>query len=131
MRRAAHTAWRRLGEETIVVDLTGRRILGLDPVGGWIWAQLDGRELSTIARSVAELPGAPAEPPAVIDAFVSSLVQLGLVEEGEPLGPAPIPEAPASYERPRVVWNEALQQAAASCGFITGQTPLCTQVPSI
>lgn len=131
MRRAAHTAWRRLGEETIVVDLTGRRILGLDPVGGWIWAQLDGRELSVIAGAIADLANAPADPRAVVDGFVSSLAQLGLVEEGELLGPCPIYEAPTSYELPGVVWNEALQQAAASCGFITGQTPLCTQVPSI
>lgn len=131
MRRAAHTAWRTLGEETIVVDLVGRRIRGLGGVGGWVWSQLDGRPLEQLHRAVIALPDAPHDASDQLQGFLDELAAAGLVDEGPPLAAIPATAVPGCWISPTIAWDEALQQAAASCGFIPGQTPLCSQVPSV
>jgi hypothetical protein len=132
MQRAAHTAWRQLGEETVVVNLRDRRIVGLAPVGGWIWSLLDGRTLEELEAELGALPGADEGAAAALGGFLAELEALGLVDRNTlAAGPCRPTQQPERYAVPQVRWSEPLEQAAASCGFISGQTPLCTQVPAI
>jgi len=76
-----------------------------------------------------------------VAAFCAELQELELVEvvgeDGAPTEVSPESEKPLSggptteaVDPPRIVWREEIQQVAASCAFIDGQNPLCTQVPS-
>lgn len=68
--------------EAVLLDLAGRRVLGLNPVGSFVWGQLDGR------RTAAELAEAVAarfrivveRARADVDAFLADLNGRGLLE---------------------------------------------------
>jgi hypothetical protein len=72
--------------EAVLLDLHGRRIMGLNPVGSFTFGLVDG------ARSVAELAGAVAarfgieEARALDDVatFLGELRRRGLLEEARP-----------------------------------------------
>ncbi len=42
LRRAAHVAWRRVGDETVIIHLRNKRIYVLNSSGGFFWHGLDG-----------------------------------------------------------------------------------------
>lgn len=82
---------RRIAGESIIVPIRGnladlQRVFALDPVGEFVWEQLDGR------RSVAEIAGAVAgrfdvaRDEAVRDIleFVGELLNAGLIEDLKP-----------------------------------------------
>jgi hypothetical protein len=54
-RPSARCAWQIVEGEAVLLDLDGRRIMGLNPAGSYLWALLDGK------RTVAELGAAVAE----------------------------------------------------------------------
>ena len=65
-----------------------------------------------------------------IEAFLSELEALGLVQREEPEKRTPVAiEAPAELEAPRILWQEKVEQIAATCAFLPAQNPLCNQVP--
>ena len=54
-RPSARCAWQTLEGEAVVLDLEGRRVMGLNPVGSFVWGLLDGRRtVSDVAAAVAE-----------------------------------------------------------------------------
>ncbi len=57
LRRAAHVAWRRVGDETVLIHLKTKRIYVLNPSGGFFWHHLDG------ARATGEILDGLTEPP--------------------------------------------------------------------
>ncbi len=130
-RRAEHTAWRDLGDETVVVDLTAQRMIGLNPTAGTLWQALDGtRSLERLAEDLS-LPGL-----AELERFCAELEELGLLEAGAPASgeETAVAPLPAAAERqpptaPAVLWQEPIQQAGASCAFFPTQSPLCNQAP--
>jgi hypothetical protein len=73
---------RTVGAEVVVLDLRSERYLALDEVGARIWSLLDGvRDAASIAHTLADEYAAPVEQIARdADAFLSTLVELGLVE---------------------------------------------------
>ena len=107
--RAKNVAWRRIGDETLVVNLARRRMLALNEAGGVVWAALAG------GGAVAAGEAAP---------FLQDLEAEGVVEpvaDGDG-GAVTVPGAPT------VVWREELHQFGG-CSFLPGQGDLCDQSP--
>ena len=126
-RRAEHTAWRGLGEETVVVDLTANEMYGLNPTAGYLWQALDGSlSLDVLAERLDSVSLAQLE------SFCAELARLKLLEEAGP-GPREVVETeaepPSPSEPPAILWHEPIQQAAATCAFLPAQNPLCTAAP--
>ena len=123
--RAPHVAWRRIGEETVVLDLKEHRLVALNPVGGRLWHHLDA------PRGVEQLGG-----PAGIGAFLEELAEMGLLERTE-CGPSPANDDSADGGAepdgvPAILWQEPIQNAAQTgtgCAFISGQNAICNSVP--
>ncbi|MEM9556089.1 MAG: PqqD family protein [Acidobacteriota bacterium] len=146
-RRAPHTAWRQVDDETILVDLAGHRMLGLDAVGGALWHHLDApRTLDALIEHVVEstAKGAPKDAVAghgipgreSVGRFLEQLVALGVLEiEGrdpssESVEPTPRSGSPEpDGAGPRILWQEEIAQVAASCAFLPGQNALCNSAP--
>ena len=66
----------------MILDLEGRKVMGLNPVGSFVWSLLDGkRTIADLARAVAEHFEIPAERSlADVTSFVSVLAGRQLVE---------------------------------------------------
>ena len=54
MRRSPDTAWQVIGDEAVIMNLAGARVLGLNPTGALVWSLLDEKDESEIAAAVAE-----------------------------------------------------------------------------
>jgi hypothetical protein len=74
---------RLVGDETVLLDLSSGVYFGLDGVGKRIWESLtEGQNLSdTVAVIVAEFEVDEAQAQADVVAFVSDLVERGLLVE--------------------------------------------------
>ncbi len=136
-RRAKQTAWRTIGEETILLDLAEKRMLGLNPTAAFIWQTF---ETMTDVDAVVHALGAKNQrldaedqlslTPAEVETFLEELVELGLVQRAEPTEPQRIAiDPPAELKPPRILWQETVEQVAATCAFFPAQNPLCSQVP--
>lgn len=123
-RRAPHVAWRKVGEETVLLDLHRNRIFGLNAPGGAVWSALDES-----GDALAAMHGAAGE---TARAFLAELAAAGLVEEAASPHPAataaPQPALPA-HDRPAIVWQEGLELVAASCALHPGQSEICDAQP--
>ncbi len=116
-RRAPHTAWRRLGQEVVVIDLQSNVMYGLDDAGGCVWESL-GEE--------GAAPSAPEGP--AVAGFLEELAQLGLVEGAGRAAPATPVQSPAAAS-PRILWREQVQRFGGSCGLRPGQGTPCGGKP--
>jgi len=127
-RRAAHTAWRTIADETIVLDLESKRMFGLNPAAAFVWQTLEAMEdLAAMRRAMGSPAAFGIEE---MEAFLDELVDLGLVQREEPEKRTPVAlEAPGELEPPRILWQEKVEQIAATCAFLPSQSPLCNQVP--
>lgn len=86
---------REIAGEVILVPVRGKlaqlkRVFVLNPVGAYIWGQLDGhRDLTTIHRGVVEMfEVTDAEAEVDLFEFIGSLEEAGLLTECE-VGPVP------------------------------------------
>lgn len=68
--------------EAVLLDLAGRRIMGLNPVGSFAWGLLDGRRtVADLAAAVAaEFAVMPERAAADLSAFLADLRDRGLIE---------------------------------------------------
>ncbi len=108
--RVKNAAWRRIGAETLVVNLGRRRMMALNEAGGAVWEAL-------AAGPVAAGEAAP---------FLADLEAEGVVErlaEGEAIAPVAVAGAPA------VLWREELHRFGTDCGFMPDQSEICNQGP--
>lgn len=133
-RRARQTAWRTIADETVVLDLEGKRMYGLNPAAGVVWQALDEAEDSgVLLRLIAgDRPPTFGEPE--IAAFINELVALGLAEEQQRTAGAgtvelPIIELPEELDPPAIAWCEDVEQIAGTCAFFPSTSPICNQVP--
>lgn len=80
--RALRMAWQTIDGETVLLDVDGKELLGLNEVGARVWALCDGEHaLSAIVEAIAaefEVDRATAE--ADVRAFVSELLAQGALE---------------------------------------------------
>jgi hypothetical protein len=83
LQRSPAMAWQSVGGETVLLNLDGRELMGLNGVGARAWELIDGeRTLRQIAAAVAEefdveLPRAEAD----VIAFAGELLAAGAVEQ--------------------------------------------------
>ncbi len=135
-RRAQQTAWRTIGGETILLDLEGKWMYGLNPTGAYLWSALETPEC--LDRLWLAMTGGRESAPAKedVESFLGELVALGLAAEARsqaPVAPDPrspaVPELPAELEPPTILWREEVEQIAGTCAFFPSQNPLCDQVP--
>ncbi len=130
-RRARRAAWRNIAGETILLDLEGKRMYGLNATAAAIWQLLEAvAEVSDLARVLDAGQASHAVGPREIESFLQELLNLALVEAAEPekVKPTAI-EPPANLETPKILWQETVEQVAASCAFFPATNPLCNQVP--
>jgi hypothetical protein len=66
----------------VILDLEGRKVMGLNAVGSWVWTALDGKtSLGVVAEGVSARFGVPPERArADVVAFATQLVRRGLLE---------------------------------------------------
>jgi hypothetical protein len=54
LRRSPDTAWQVVGDEAVIMNLAGARVLGLNPTGALVWSLLEKHDEDEIAAAVAE-----------------------------------------------------------------------------
>ena len=54
LRRSPDAAWQMIGEEAVIMNLAGSRVLGLNPTGALVWSLLEERDEEGLAEAVAE-----------------------------------------------------------------------------
>lgn len=150
-RRAAQTAWRAIADETIVLDLASKRMVGLNATGAFVWQNLEvfdrpGAMYRALTGHDADTGNTTASSISIedLETFLRDLLDSGLIErvepdraesEAEPQGAEPGRQRPVDLEPPpegeppRIEWRETVEQIAATCAFFPAQNPLCTQVP--
>ena len=81
-RVSGRCAWQVVGEEAVLLDLQGRRVLGLNRVGSFVFPLLDGaRTVAALAALVAERFGVEARrAEADLRTFLAELAGRGFVE---------------------------------------------------
>ncbi len=142
LRRAAHVAWRRVGDETVLIHLETKRIYVLNQSGGFFWHSLDGaqesREFLDGLSLEEPLPGDAAKQ---LDVFFDQLESADLVDaahassdtsskgsKGSKGGNGyPLP----SFVPPEMVWEEQLRNFGQSCGNIGGAGGACFSAPDM
>lgn len=135
LRRASHVAWRRVGDETVVIHLKTKRIYVLNSSGGYFWHNLDGTrgrdEILDRLELDAPLPETAANE---LDGFLEKLVEANLVDTNESPGPDtssdankyPLPH----FVPPELVWQEQLRNFGQSCQTNPGEMAACDAVPT-
>lgn len=81
-RVSARCAWQVVADEAVVLDLQGRRVLGLNRVGSFVLPLLDGgRTVGGVAAMVAERFGVDVRrAEADVRVFLAELARRGFVE---------------------------------------------------
>lgn len=134
LRRAAHVAWRKVGDETVLIHLKNKQIYVLNESGGFFWHRLDGdRNLEQILTEIGLTDDTGSLAP-----FAKCLEEADLVESGQNApGPRPLsgkalsPEYPlASFVPPELVWQQELRNFGQSCAFVSGAGAACDAVPT-
>jgi hypothetical protein len=134
LRRAAHVAWRKVGDETVLIHLKNKQIYVLNESGGFFWHSLDGeRGMPQILSNLGLTDDTDC-----LATFEKRLEEAGLVDRGgEETGPRPLPSPSRAPEYPfpefvppELVWQQELRNFGQSCAFVSGQSPACTTVPT-
>jgi hypothetical protein len=112
--RVKNVAWRRVGEETVIVNLGRRRMLAVNEAGGAVWEAL-----------VAGASALPAE----AGSFLADLEAEGIVERVA-AEEAEVPVAVFPDGAPTVLWREKLQSFGGPCGLLPSEGGLCQSSPS-
>lgn len=133
-RRTDHVAWRTLGNETVVVDLSANRMYGLNESGGRVWEAL-GEEAdpeSLVGR--LGLTGEDIERNLLpIRDFLTELSAAGLVEAEsdtaveDGMDSAPRREEGRDPAAPKIVFSEEIRNFGQSTNMICFQDPKCDQ----
>ncbi|MCG6964800.1 MAG: PqqD family protein [Acidobacteria bacterium] len=131
VRRARDVAWRRIDDETLIIQLSRYRMYGLNAAGSRVWEALgEPAEVDRLAALIAD-GESDARLRTALSAFLAELTTEGLVEaEGQ--GSATPPPLPATSEEPllpRVMWREEVERFAGACAFFPTISVICDQQP--
>lgn len=135
LRRAAHVAWRRVGDETVLIHLKTKKIFVLNPSGGFFWHSLDGaRGGRDILGGLSLEQPLPDDASAQLDGFLEKLEGADLVEAATATGDSPSKHGGAyplaSFAAPEMVWQEQLRNFGQSCAKDPGEMPTCDAAPT-
>ncbi len=128
----SHVAWRRIDDETFIIDLNNKVMYGLNATGGDVWSMLEeGHNLNTIIESIGASFDDKSPPQDLEFSIYRFLKQLETFELISCDAEFKLEASPAQHETfPSIVWQEELVSIGYSCADKPGQTPTCTQVPS-
>ena len=135
LRRAAHVAWRRVGDETVLIHLKTKKIYVLNQSAGFFWHQLDGRNASgEMLDEIALAEPLPEDARSQLDAFIDKLENADLVEAANGDGSKPENGANAypldCFVPPDMVWQEELRNFGQSCARDPGESTICNMTPT-
>jgi hypothetical protein len=103
-RRVDHVAWRRIGRETVVLDLKNKRVYAFNEAGGDVWHTL-APEGSAVAATGTETA-----------AFLAELATHGVIEPATGGGTVvPVGAVPQVGEAPRVIAHDDVRSFGVSC----------------
>lgn len=121
-------AWRKVGDEMVVIHLARHRIFGLNGTGGRIWEALqETQDIEDLGAIAAEAVDDGSEVIDAVHRFVGDLVEEDLVDV---VGSVPETEGAGNVVGfPRIEWREELQQFAGQCHLVPGQSHQCNQHP--
>jgi hypothetical protein len=133
IQRAAHTAWRRLGDEVVVIDLGTSMVYGLDDRGGRVWESIgEGCGMASLAEALAE-EAARGDALHAVARFLAELADAGLLA-ARPSGAAFDGETRAGTSTdpraPRILWREKVQRFGGTCGLRPSQGTPCNGKPT-
>jgi hypothetical protein len=135
LRRAAHVAWRRVGEETVLIHLRDKKIYVLNPSGGYFWHHLEGASGAQDILGRLPLSQVPENAKESVETFLEALSKADLLDSESPPvepGAAAVPDYPfVGFVPPEVVWQEELRNFGVSCAFISGQSGACDLNPTM
>ena len=135
LRRASHVAWRRVGDETVLIHLKTKKIYVLNPSGGFFWHSLDGaRESREFLDGLSLEEPLPGDAAKQLDGFFDLLKNTDLVEVHTSTDTSssqggngyPLP----SFAAPEMVWEEQLRNFGQSCARDPGEMPTCDAAPT-
>jgi hypothetical protein len=112
--RVKNVAWRRIGEETVIVNLGRRRMLAVNEAGGAVW--------DALVAGASALPDEAS--PFLADLEGEGIVERVAAEETE------LPVAVFPDGAPAVLWREEINRFGGACAFIQGQSTACDQQPN-
>jgi len=127
--RARQTAWRRIGDETVVINLESKRMVALNESGSVVW---DALENGAALAALAALLGGDDAASGQVLGFVEALAAEGLVEEtGEAaaLGDEASPVHPGAFVPPAIAWSEELLRFGGACNKYPDVSEFCNQLP--
>ena len=134
LRRASHVAWRRVGDETVLIHLKTKKIYVLNPSGGFFWHSLDGaQESRQFLDGLGLEEPLPGDAVQQLDGFLDQLKDTDLVEstDGSSNGSQDGHEYPLpSFVPPEMVWEEQLRNFGQSCARDPGEMPTCDAAPT-
>jgi hypothetical protein len=136
LRRAAHVAWRRVGDETVLIHLRDKKIYVLNPSGGYFWHNLEGTGgADDILGRLSLTESLPENAKNTLEVFLGALSSADLLEldpvpRGSDAPPAPDYPFPG-FIPPEVVWEEQLRNFGQSCAFMAGESDLCNLTPTM
>jgi len=106
-RRTSRLAWRRIGDELVIVNLAAKEMIGLDATAGVLFERL--ARPSTPDTLTGLFAGSPDGRGTAIAAFCRELTALGVLEPAAPPADAgPEPAGTLAWSEPRVLWHEPL-----------------------
>lgn len=126
--RTQGLAWRKVGDEMVVIHLARHRIFGLNGRGGRIWEALqEAQDIENLNAIAAEDEDKGVEVIDAVSRFVSDLAEEDLVDFDGDL--PKVEDQDNVVDFPRIEWREDLQQFAGMCQLVPGQHPSCNQNP--
>lgn len=135
LRRAAHVAWRRVGDETVLIHLKTKKIFVLNPSAGFFWHRLDGgRDGRDLLEGLTLQNPLPGDAGKQLDGFFQQLESADLVETNTGETDQPLSDTSAyplaSFTAPEMVWQEQLRNFGQSCARDPGEMPTCDAAPT-
>lgn len=127
--RARQTAWRRIGDETVVINLESKRMVALNESGSVVWDALEnGADLAALAARLGGDDAAAGQ----VHGFVEALAAEGLVEQtgaAPALGDEAPPAHPGVFAPPAIAWSEELLRFGGACNKYPDVSEFCNQLP--
>lgn len=104
--RASHLAWRRIGDEVVIVNLAAKEMLGLDATAGALFERL-ATPHSPEQLAALFAGDAPGRLPAIAS-FCGELARAGVLVTGEERSAAQPDSQRLPWSEPKVLWREPL-----------------------
>jgi coenzyme PQQ synthesis protein D (PqqD) len=84
LRRKRDLAWQQIGAELVVMSLSEKKVLGLNPAGAFLWSLIEERDEDGLVSALVErFATDERQARSDVRGFVSMLRERGLVSEAQ------------------------------------------------